>query len=287
MSKYILSTVTAGILWGIISVFIKPLSDAGIGTIQIMMLRALISAVIMFVYLMKKDKSLLVIHLKDLWMFIGTGIISLTFFSLCYFRTILEVGSCIAVILLYTSPIFVVLFSCILFKERFTSVKIIALLMTFTGCILVTGLGSKNGFISTKGILIGICAGIGYALYSIFSRYALEKYSSLTVTFYTFLFSGISLIPFGDFQSLCIDFSWQVLLLFLGVSLICTVLPYVLYTLGLSGLETGKAAIMVTVEPLVGSLVGIFLWQEEINTQKIIGMILIFVSVVILGKSRE
>ena len=99
----------AGVLWGIISIFLKGLYSVGFSTLQVMFLRGFISSVFMAIYLFVKDKSLLKFKLKDIWLFLGTGVISLTFFSLCYFYTILESGASVAVILLYTSPIFVLI----------------------------------------------------------------------------------------------------------------------------------------------------------------------------------
>lgn len=281
---YTVFTILAGILWGVISIFVRNLTAAGLTSLQIMLFRAVLSGAMLFVFLLIKDRSLLKIRLKDLWMFIGTGVISLTFFSLCYFKTILEVGTSIAVILLYTSPIFILLISAVLFKEKITPVKIVALVLTFAGCILVSGIAG-GGHISVKGFLIGLCAGFGYALYSIFSRFALKKYNSLTVTFYTFVFSGISLVPFASVGQLPEVLCSKVWLLAVGIALICTVLPYIFYTYGLSGLETGKAAILVTVEPLVGTLVGLLLWGEPFSVVKLIGVLCIFTSIVLLGKN--
>ena len=161
---YVLFTVLAGILWGCISLFLKPITAAGLSSLQVMMIRGLLSAFFMFVFLAVKDRKLLKIEIKDIWMFIGTGIVSLTFFSICYFKTILEVGTSIAVILLYTSPIFVLLMSVILFRERITLKKIIALLMTFAGCVFVTGILSQgDGSLGLNPLLIGLGAGFGYA----------------------------------------------------------------------------------------------------------------------------
>lgn len=289
MNIFTLCTIFAGVLWGTISVFLKNLSSSGLSLIQITACRAVFSSFFLFVYFFVKDKSLLKIKLKDIWMFVGTGVVSLTFFSLCYFSTILESGASIAVILLYTSPIFILLLSAILFKEKITRIKLFALILTFVGCIFVTGIGGEN-HLSAKGLFIGLCAGFGYALYSIFSRFALKKYKPLTVTFYTFVFSSISLLPFCNIVEICSSFSEKSLLFLIGIALVCTVLPYIFYTFGLSGLETGKAAILVTVEPLVGSLIGIFVWKENLDMLKLIGIIMIFIAVILINlncKSRE
>lgn len=285
-SRYTLSVIAAGILWGIISIFIKGLNASDLSPIQILQLRAIIASVIMAPYLFITDKKLLYFNLKDIWMFIGTGVISLTFFSLCYFQTIIESGASVAVILLYTSPIFVILFSLALFKEKITSVKLTALVMTFMGCILVSGLGQNGGGITVKGFIIGLGSGLGYALYSIFSRYALRKYHVLTITFYTFLFCGLSIIPFSGLGLGSGIMQPQLLLYGAGIALFCTVLPYLFYTYGMLRIETGKAAILVTVEPLVGTLVGCGLYGEPMTLLKAIGILLTFGAVILLGLKK-
>ena len=137
--------ILAGTLWGIISIFLKGLYTAGFSALQVMFFRGFISSVFMAIFLFVKDKSLLKFKLKDIWLFLGTGVISLTFFSLCYFYTILESGASVAVILLYTSPIFVLIMSVLLFKEQITFPKIVALILTFVGCVLVSGIGGHSG----------------------------------------------------------------------------------------------------------------------------------------------
>lgn len=282
-SFYSMFVILAGTLWGIISVFLKGLYSAGFSALQVMFLRGFISSVFMAIFLFVKDKSLLKFKLKDIWLFLGTGVISLTFFSLCYFYTILESGASVAVILLYTSPIFVLIMSVLFFKEKVTLLKILALCLTFLGCILVSGVGSTSG-LSAKGFFIGLCAGLGYALYSIFSRLALKKYDYLTVTFYTFLFSAISIIPFCSISEIPNLISSKTILLSCGIALFCTVLPYIFYTIGLSGMETGKAAILVTVEPLVATIIGFVLWKEDFSLIKLLGIISIFISVLLLSR---
>lgn len=281
-SVYPMFVIFAGVLWGIISIFLKGLYSAGFSALQVMFFRGFISSVFMAIFLFVKDKSLLKFKLKDIWLFLGTGVISLTFFSLCYFYTILESGASVAVILLYTSPIFVLLMSVLFFKEKIIFVKIVALILTFAGCVLVSGVGSSTG-LSAKGFFIGLCAGIGYALYSIFSRLALKKYDYLTVTFYTFLFSAISIIPFCSISEIPSLLTCKTILLSCGIAFLCTVLPYIFYTIGLSGMETGKAAILVTVEPLVATIIGFVLWKENFSVVKMIGIIAILGSVFLLS----
>ena len=85
-------------------------------------------------------RELLRIRLRDLWCFLGTGIGSIVFFNYCYFKTISLTSMSVAAVLLYTAPAIVMVLSRILFGERFTVRKVTALVMTFVGCIFVTGI---------------------------------------------------------------------------------------------------------------------------------------------------
>lgn len=273
----------AGICWGVISIFIHGFSGYDYGSFDIMCFRTWTSAALLLVFFLIKDRSLLKINPKDIWMFIGTGIFSLTFFSYCYFTSIVKSGAAIAVVLLYTSPIFVMLMSAIVFKERITKRKLIALILTFLGCVLVAGLVGTGTTLGVGALLLGLGAGFGYALYSIFAGFAIKKYSSLTVTFYTFVFSSITLPLFRNPVKLLGGTSRDVWLWILGIALICTVIPYLTYTWGLGKMEASRAAVLVTVEPLVGALIGIFVYHEDANIFKLIGIILIFTAVIILS----
>lgn len=273
----------AGICWGVISVFIKGLTSFDYDSFDIMCFRSWASVVLMFIFFLMRDRSLLKIKLRDIWMFIGTGIFSLTFFSYCYFTSIVKSGAAVAVVLLYTSPIFVMLMSAVVFKERITFKKIVALILTFIGCVLVAGLIGTGSRLSMGALLLGLGAGFGYALYSIFAGFAVKKYSSLTVTFYTFLFSGITLPIFRNPVALIGSVSLQVIPWIVGTSIICTVLPYLCYTWGLGKMEAGKAAVLVTVEPLVGAIIGILIYHEDANLFKLLGIVLIFSAVILLS----
>ncbi len=278
----IILVIIAGCTWGTISLFVHALNADGLSSMDITCYRAWFASAILLIYFLIFDRKLLKIELKDIWMFIGSGVFSLTFFSLCYFTTITNVGTAVAVVLLYTSPVFVTFFGILFFKEKMTATKAVSVLMTFVGCVLVAGLvgGSVEG-LSIKSLFIGLGAGFGYALYSLFAGFALKKYSSLTITFYTFVFCGLSMLFVHNPIEMVSKTSASLLPYIIGMAIVCSVIPYITYTAGMSRMEIGKAAVLVTVEPLVGSLIGIFVWGEDMSPMKLIGIILILASVVI------
>ena len=195
----------------------------------------------------------------------------------------------VAAVLLYTSPIFVMLFSAVLFHEALTPRKLVALVVTFIGCVFVAGVfGGENAY-SPLGIFIGICSGVGYALYSIFGRFALEKgYSSVTISEYTFVFATISAVPLSMiWQAAPLLAQPQTLVGALGIGVLCCVFPFILYTQGLAGVETGKAAILATMEPAVAAVLSFLLYRESLFNLKGVGILLIFAAVAMLNQPAK
>ena len=287
--KAVFSVILAGVLWGVTSIFIRALSASGLDAMQISCIRMIAASLIFTTVILVKDPGLLKIKLKDIWVFVGTGIISVVLFNCCYFYTIIKSQASVAVVLLYTSPVFIMILSAILFKERITVKKIIALVLTFAGCVMVAGL-IGNGYKITPVILLtGLGSGLFYALYTIFGRFALQKYDTMTVTAYTFIFGMTGALPIGKIGSTVKIIAGEPKLLFwcLCVGVISTVLPYFFYTWGLQRMESGKAAILVAVEPLVGAVIGMTVFHESHDAVKLIGIAMILSAIILLNLNDE
>lgn len=280
-----LYVIIAGICWGIIGVFTRKMSSAGFDSIQVTFLRNLVAALELFIVVIIKDKSSLKISFRDIWMFLGTGICSIAFFNVCYFKAIELTGLSIAAVLLYTAPAMVVVMSCIFFREKMNARKIIALLLAFGGCIFTTGIIGKESNVTWLGLLIGLGSGFGYALYSIFGTVATKKYNSYTISLYTFVFAAASLLPLcrlNDVAAIVVTHK-GIIIPSVCLSTVSTIIPFVCYTKGLKEMEAGKASIMAFIEPLVATLCGIAVFHEKIDLTSVIGIAMIFISVVILN----
>jgi len=279
------SVIAGGVLWGLMSLFVNSLNALGFTALDICLFRAVFSALLLGTGLALARRELLSIRLKDCWMFVGTGLVSLVLFNWCYFSTIQQSQASVAVALLYTSPVFVTLFAALLFKEKLTWLKGVAVMLTVGGCVLISGALGGGYRLSAEMLLTGVASGLFYGLYSIFGRYALRRYEPLTVTFYTFLFASLGTVLTVDTSRAwgLLMSSSAALVWVMGISVLITILPYFLYTYGLNYLETGKAAVLVTIEPLVGGLVGIFVYGEPYNAAKLCGMALIFASTILLN----
>ena len=281
-----LFVILAGCLWGSMGIFVRGLGSCGFTSLEIGALRVFGALLFLGVGIFLYNKKLLRVRIKDLWCFVGTGIISIVFFNFCYFTTIQLTSLSVAAVLLYTAPVFVTVMSVFLFKEEFHIRKLAALIMAFVGCVLVTGVLSQTLALSVKGILLGLGAGFGYALYSIFGRYAIQKgYESLTISFYTFLFACFGFLPLIDVKHLvgCLKPEAECIALIIGMVLLTTVIAYLVYTLGLTYMEAGRASILASIEPVVATLIGFFLYKEKLSVMALGGVVLVLGSAVLVN----
>ncbi len=285
MKKAYLQIIAAAALWGCIGLFLKLLTAAGLTSMQGVALRSVVGVVFYGLFLFFTDRTALFIVPRDWYYFFGTGVCSLLFFNWCYFSAITRSSMSVAAVLLYTSPVFVTLMSALFFREKITPVKTAALAVTFAGCVLVTGLfplGRET--VSLPVILFGLGSGFGYALYSIFGKFVLKKYSPATVTFYTILFCALFSLPISGLSANPAPLGdWRAWAGALGVGVLCCALPYHLYTAGLRDAEPGRAAILATIEPFVAAGLGILLFHEAVTPWKLLGMAAILGAVILLN----
>ncbi len=289
MGKYngtaaVVYVLLAGICWGVIGLFSRYLADSGFSSVQITFCRSAVTAAAIGAAVLYRRPAALRICKKDIWMFIGTGWCSIIFFNICYFTAIQLTTLSMAAILLYTAPSIVMVLSVLLFKETFTPGKAVCLVLSFTGCALVSGLGV--GSLNIPGILAGLGAGFGYALYSIFGRYALLRYEPFTVTAWTFFMASVGLLGFchiGEIGML-IEKTPSSLGAVVLLGLVSTALPFALYTEGLRMMEAGRASILASVEPLTSTLIGVAVFGEMLSFASICGIVCILLAIILLNR---
>lgn len=283
--KSALCIIGAGIFWGIISIFVNMLKELGFDSIQCVAIRVFFAALFLILYLWFKDRDKLKINIKDVKYFLGTGILSIVFFNYCYFEAIEVIGgAAVPALLLYMAPVFVMILSFFFFHEKITVQKVIALCMTIVGLGFVTGAFTGAEQISGKAIILGLGSGLGYALYSIFGKLVVNKYSTETITTYTFLIAAIAAVPLSGVLPKAGALACpKGIVAVCGLSLLSTVLAFSLYTIGLKHTEAGKAAILATIEPFVAAIVGALFYHEQFDLPKILGMFCIICSIVILN----
>ena len=278
------SILLAGICWGLIGLFSRNLLNAGMPPQGIVLIRNTGGLVLLALALLAADRKAFRIHPRQLPWCAGTGLVSVLLFTLCYFSCQQYCSLATAAILLYTAPAFVVVMSALLWREPITRRKLLALGLAFLGCTFVSGVWSGGLSVRPTGFLLGLGSAFFYALYSIFGRYALWGAAPMSVVLYTFVFAGAGALLTGDAQAVAAALAadGRLLALAIGLAVLSTALPYVLYTWGLAQVESGKASILASVEPVAAALVGILAFGEPMTAGVVLGLACILGCVVIL-----
>ncbi len=282
--------ILAGIFWGSMGIFVRRLSSYGFTPIQITSVRLTLAAVGFCLIQLLLDPAGFRISLRDLPLFFGLGVGSVLFFSSCYFTAINMMSLSTAAILLYTSPIWIMLMSVLFFHEKLTGRKLLALVLAFGGCVLVSGI--SGGGLTLPGLLVGLGSGIGYGLYSILGTVAPRRYSAYTFPTGPFLFAAFGSwfirlpaqiiakpssapSPLGLFLFCCLT------------TLVTAVVPFLTYTLGLRTVEASRAGILATIEPMVATLIGVFVFSEPLTILSGLGVLLILAAVILLNLKQQ
>ena len=280
----------AGIFWGSMGLFVRRLEALGFTPVQITAARLRLAALLFCLLLLLREPRGFRIRLRDVPLFLGLGLGSILFFTVCYFTAISIMTLSTAAILLYTSPIWVLLLSVLLFHEKLNAKKLLALALAFGGCVLVSGPGGET--LAPRALLIGLGAGLGYGLYSILGAVALRRYSPLAVTAWTFLIAGLGSCLLASPGAILARLAAQpggalpTALLLVLTALVTAVVPFLSYTLGLRSVEPSRAAILATVEPMVATLFGVFVFREPLTALSALGVALILSSVVLLSRGH-
>ena len=287
MKKYFsyIYVILSAVCWGFIGFSNRLLTEAGASLGNRVFIRNFGTLLVLTVVFGLFHRQVFRIKLKHLPIFLCSGLISILLLSLVYFQCQTMCSLSVAAVLLYLAPSFVVLISAVLWKTPLTRRKIVALVVSLLGCVMVSGMLGGEMTASWTGIALGVVSGMCYASYTVFAHYGLAHYESYTMIYWTFLVAGLGSLFFADFSALpaLLHQPTGPLGMF-GVVIVATVLPYIFYTKGLEGVESGKASIITNIEPVVETLVGIIVFHEALTIWTVLGVSCVFGCVILLAK---
>lgn len=279
--------IAAGLLWGTSGIFVPYLSPYGFTSLQMSAVRGAVSFLCLAVFALIRDRSLFRARPAELIFFAGIGA-TMFLTASCYYSSMQMTSVSTAVVLMYTAPVYVAVFSAMFLGEKFSAVKIVSVVFMLVGCCLVSGIIGGLKF-DPLGIIIGILSGISYAAYNILTKIAIERGSSpVSATIYSFLVMFVI--------ALCVSNPGEIVTgaakapevtvpLLIGMGICTCVLPYFLYTLAMKGLPAGTASALGIVEPMAATVYSILIFGEELSIFPSVGIVLILIAVFILGRS--
>ncbi len=275
----------AAALWGTMGVFYKVLIERYQMTpLAVASMRSLWGGLILCAAIVVVKRTLLRIHRRDLPLLIAYGVVGVAGFFVAYAYAVALTGVAVAAVLLYTAPAWVGLIAWRWLGESMHTRVVVALLMTLAGSVLVAGLYDLASLrVNALGILAGLGAGLGYALWSVFNKMAVQRYSAWTVQTYGLLIGAATLllvVPTAQRATPdTLRAAWPWLL---AMALGPTLGGALSYSLGVRWIPVSIASIVATLEPVIAMGLAFVLFDERLTVPQLVGSGLIIGAVVLL-----
>ncbi|MBE7025404.1 MAG: hypothetical protein E7408_05060 [Ruminococcaceae bacterium] len=281
--------IVAGIFWGTSGLFVNFLAPFGFSSVQMTAARGVFSAISMVIYTFFYDRRLFRANGWELVLYAASGLAMFCTAS-SYYASMQHTSVATAVVLMYTAPIFVMVYSVMFFGEKLSRLKLCSIVGMLVGCVLVSGIigGLQwSGF----GIFMGFMAGISYSAYNIVTKIQMRRpCHPLTATMYCMVFMAIISLTVakpGSMAAITLQNPVLLLPMLIGLALCTGVIPYFLYTMALKALPVGTASALGIIEPMAATVFSVLFLREPLPLVSCLGIICILGSVFLLSRSDE
>ncbi|WP_407283400.1 DMT family transporter [Methanolobus sp. ZRKC1] len=266
-------------IFGASGIFIKHIYS--MQTTSIIFYRLIFGFILLLAYcIFSKKYNLLYIGKKRRYILLIAVFNVLTLYT--YFSSIKYAGISIAVLLLYTAPVYVTLLSPLFLKEKITKRGFFSLIISVYGILLVVLPGS-NASVNAQlftGIVLGILSGISYSGTILTVSYLKDEYSGFTQLFWSTFISLLILLPFGSKVPVEVLMpNLPVLFLF---GLITTAFASVLYLNSAAKIRAQTVSVLALLEPVSGIIFGFVFLHEPVFMNTIQGCFFILLGATIL-----
>lgn len=240
-------------------------------------IRCLLAAFFLGVYCWMKGISFQIKGRKDITNLIIVSSL-LVFHWTTYFMSLQKSTVAIAMLSLFTYPVFTTFLEPVFFKTRLAPVHLFLALITFVGiALLAPSFDLEDQYL--QGILLGLVSAIGYSCRNLIIKKQVGVYSGMTLMFYQLLFGGIIFSPLLFVHDM--EPAFEQWLPLIGLSLITTAVGHTMFMVALRHFTVTSMSIMSTIQPIYGILIGVVFLGEIPGVRAIAGGILILITVII------
>ncbi len=274
--------VFAATMWGSLGVMTKMLYALGLDPWSLTFYRTSMGFIAFATLVLTTSRSSLKVRREDLLFLAVYGLVSTSAFHTLYLYTISITSVAVAAVLLYTAPGFSAIMARFVFGEPLNSSKVVALLLAFAGCILVSGIETGTPAATPLGIATGLGSALTYASFGIMGKRARQHYDPWTVNFYCMGFATIFLIPLLAVPGSSMGpYPLEAWLLLIVVAVGPTMLSRLLYVSAVKHVEASRAAIAATIEPASAGVFALIFLGELLSPIQIVGGILVLAGAIL------
>lgn len=267
--------------FGTLAIFGKLAASTGLDTPTLLLFRFVVATVALWtVFGLLGRAQLLSGRQLRVALAMGTvyGLMTVLFFEGLVF---LPAG--LAAVVFYTYPVFVFGISTAALDERVTRPKLLALVVAVAGVGLLVGASPARA--DPVGVVLVLSAAIGYATYTTGSRAALDTVDPAPLAATALVAAMASVIPYGMVTGgLSFPSGLDQWLLVVGIALVGTAAPVVLFVGGLERIEASQASVIGTSEPAVTVLLGVAVLGEPVTPVLVVGGGLVLCAVLLVQR---
>lgn len=261
--------ITAAVLWGTAGTLVRMISD--MTALNIIFFRVTLAFIILL-FIFSLSGSLNKLRLKDKKRYLLLFSLLQITTMLTFFISIMEASVAIAVLLLYTAPLYVTAFSPLLLKERSTGKGWMALALSIAGVILIIDPLKIDISLKLTGIIAGMLSGVSYGFQILISKHISKSYSGYSQAFWSFMIAMLLLLPFAAVSLDIVSGNIGYLIL---LAIFPTILAISLYFNGLNKVRAASASILGLIEPVSAVIFSLLILHESIPIPVMLGGALI------------
>jgi drug/metabolite transporter (DMT)-like permease len=277
--------LVAVIFWGGSASLAKILIVTRFDTLIISQTRTTLTFILLLIFFTLTKRSVFRVQTGDLWKLAVLGIIGVAVTNFTYYYTVKESSVATAILVQYTAPVWIVLYSAMIAKsEKLDHIIVISLIIALVGCnFAVTG-GTWNN-ITLKGwaIVTGPLSAFTYAYQVIGTKQLLKRYSVWTLLLYMFGFAAFFwLLINPPTQIMTKNYTiedWGILWMFAVVSIL---IPQTVFAMGLKILSASTVGVIGIMEPVFAIIIAYFMLHETLGYVQILGALLVVAAVGLL-----
>lgn len=282
--------VLSAFFWG--GAFIAgKLSVPFIPVFTLTFLRFFIATIILYFVVNYKDKSNYKLTKKDIPIFLFTGIVGMFGYHIFFFTALKYTTAINSSLIAATNPIITTILCIIFVKDKITFKRAIGIILSFLGVFLTitnANLSTIRNLSLNKGDLIMLIAVCLWAIYSVFSKMVMHKFSPLILTFYSFLFCSLFLIPFVIYErpwTFIKQVPYSSFLAVVYMSVFASVIGYLVQQMSIKQIGPSNTSIFINLVPIFSILLSVTILKESISVVKIFTALLIITGVYICQKN--
>jgi drug/metabolite transporter (DMT)-like permease len=218
--------------------------------------RALLSVVMLLVYLGLFRRRELAVRIRDVPFLAVFGIAGLALVHFTYFATIQRTNVPTAILLEYLAPILVLAVSVAFLGERMTWALPVGVVASIAGCALMVGAFGGGLKVSADGIAWGLASAVFFALYTVLGKYAASRFSPWTLLTYGLVFATLFWLVYlgGPGPIVRVLADGRTMAAVSVMALVSTIVPFWAFLAALHHIDATKASITATLEPVLAGM---------------------------------